>query len=136
LLDEQSFKIKPQTIDIPHFAYPDAERVTGTLQIVIDEMFLLQDILLKGYLPSEASLTAQSNHSKDKNLFYEFRARSTKGQINLSLRKAEQTAKTVTYVTVDEALLQTNAFIKYEVSAGKKDSFYIPVVFYCFELCC
>jgi len=125
-LDEESLKNKSQTITIPAITYSQTQNMTGTLEISIDELFLLEDIILKGYMPSDMMI-ASSSEAKNKILYYNFRSLSPEGSILLSLRKAEQTTKSVTFLAADENLIQTNAYIQYEITAGKKDSFYFAI---------
>ncbi|MBU4334007.1 MAG: hypothetical protein KKD07_06160, partial [Candidatus Omnitrophica bacterium] len=125
-LDEESLKNKSQTITIPAITYSKTQNMTGTLEISIDELFLLEDIILKGYMPSEMMI-ASSSEAKNKILYYNFRSLLPEGSILLSLRKAEQTTKSVTFLAADENLIQTNAYIQYEIIAGKKDSFYFAI---------
>ncbi|MCK5287852.1 MAG: hypothetical protein KAJ79_02225, partial [Candidatus Omnitrophica bacterium] len=125
--DEDSLKNKSQSIDIPTITYSKTQKMTGSLEIIIDEIFLLEDIILKGYTPSEIMIASSLTNEKNKKLHYDFRSLSPEGTILLSLRKAEQTTKSVTYIAADENLLQTNAYIQYEITAGKKDNFYFAI---------
>lgn len=126
-LNEESFKTRAQDVNIPAVTYSDAQKMTGNIEILIDELFLLEDITLKGYTPSETMISSSSADEKDKKLSYDLRSLSPQGSILLSLRKAEQTTKSVTYIAADENLLKTNAYIQYEITTGKKDSFYFAI---------
>ncbi len=127
LINENSFKKGSQTISIPVITYPQTAKMTGRLQISIHEMFLLEDIILKGYAPAQDIFVPDSNQEENKNLFYHFKSLSPEGKILLSARKAEQTSKTVTYVAVDEDLFQGNVYLQYHINAGKKDNFYFAI---------
>ena len=52
---------------------------------------------------------------------------SAGGRVTLSYRKSEQTSNTVSYIAVDQDLLQASAYIRYEISSGSRDSFYFAV---------
>ena len=127
LIGEHAFKDQARTIAIPVITYPEAGKMTGTLNVKIDEMYLLADILLAGYSPAEEMLAVEADDPGGKKLLYDFRSLSPKGEILLSLRQAEQTSKTVSFIAVDENLLETNTYVRYSITSGKKDSFYFAI---------
>jgi hypothetical protein len=127
LIGEETFKDRAQGIVIPVITYPEAGKMTGSLNVKIDEMYLLADILLKGYTPAEEMLSVEGDDPGGKKLLYDFRSLAPQGEILLSLRQAEQTSKTVSFIAVDENLLVTNAYVRYSITSGKKDSFYFAI---------
>ena len=127
LVGEGSLRDQPRPVAIPVLIYPEAGKMTGTLNVQIDEMYLLTDILLSGYSPAEEMLSSEPDEAGGKKLLYDFRSLSPKGEILISLRQAEQTSKTVSFIAVDENLLETNTYIRYSITSGKKDSFYFAI---------
>jgi hypothetical protein len=123
LLKKGAFKIV-----LPVVSYTDTQRMIGTLHLSIDDIFLLEDMTMKGYSPSEEMIDyTPSESNKRKRLIYNFRTGSPEGTVTLSYRKSEQTSNTVSYIAVDQDLLQASAYIRYEISAGSRDSFYFAV---------
>ncbi len=128
LIGEQTLKEQAaEGIAIPVITYPEAGKMTGSLKVKIDDMYLLSDILLKGYSPAEEMFGVEPDEGQGKNLLYDFRSLDPQGTILLSLRQAEQTSKTVNFIAVDENLLVTNSYIRYSITSGKKDSFYFAI---------
>ncbi|MFA5259709.1 MAG: hypothetical protein WC450_00605, partial [Candidatus Omnitrophota bacterium] len=127
MIGEETFQERARGITIPVIIYPEAGKMTGSLKVKIDEMYLLADILLKGYSPAEEMLSVEADDPGGKKLLYDFRSPSPQGEILLSLRQAEQTSKTVSFIAVDENLLVTNAYVRYSITSGKKDSFYFAI---------
>ncbi|MBN1522443.1 MAG: tripartite tricarboxylate transporter TctB family protein, partial [Candidatus Aureabacteria bacterium] len=126
-LDEGSLRNASQNVEIPILSYADPGKMCGTLHLTMDSELLLEDIVVKGYQPSEIMLYESRDQKQGIALDYEFRILDPKGSLRLSLRKAEQTAKTVTYLAVDEDLLKAHTYILYEIAAGSQDSFLFAI---------
>ena len=128
LLDEGLLKKGSFKIALPVVSYTDTQRMIGTLHLSIDDIFFLEDMTMKGYTPSEEMIDPTPSKSRGgKRLVYNFRTRSPEGTVTLSYRKSEQTSNTVSYIAVDQDLLQASAYIRYEISSGSRDSFYFAV---------
>ena len=127
-LDEGLLKKGSYRIVLPVVSYTDTQRMTGALHLSIDDIFLLEDMTLKGYTPSKEMIDHTTGESNDKKrLIYYFRTLSPEGTLTLSFRKGEQTGNTVSYIAIDQDLLQASVYIRYEISAGSQDSFYFAV---------
>jgi len=127
-LDEDLLKKGSFKIALPVVSYTDTQRMIGILHLSIDDVFFLEDLTMRGYMPSEEMIDHTPSESKEKKrLIYDFRTLSPEGTVTLSYRKIEQTSNTVSYIAVDQDLLQASAYIRYEISAGSRDSFYFAV---------
>jgi hypothetical protein len=128
LLDEGLLKKGSFKIALPVVSYTDTQTMRGTLHLSIDDIFFLEDMTMKGYTPSEEMIDPTLSRSRgERRLVYNFRTRSPEGTVTLSYRKSEQTSNTVSYIAVDQDLLQARSHIRYEISAGSRDSFYFAV---------
>jgi hypothetical protein len=127
-LDEELLKKGSYRAVLPIVSYTDTQRMTGVLHLSIDDIFLLEAMTLKGYTPSKEMIDHTPGESKHKKrLVYHFRTLSPEAAVTLSFRKGEQTGNTVSYVAIDQDLLQASAYIRYEISAGSQDSFYFAL---------
>jgi len=127
-LDEDLLKKGSARIALPVVSYTDTQRMIGTLHLSMDDIFLLEDMTMKGFTPSEEMIDHRPSESKErKRLIYDFRTLSPEGTLVLSYRKSVQTSNTVSYIAVDQDLMQATAYIRYEISAGSRDSFCFAV---------
>jgi hypothetical protein len=127
-LEEDLLKKGSFEIALPVVSYTDTQSMRGTLHLSIDDIFFLEDMTMKGYTPSEEMIDHRPSESKGKKrLMYDFRTLSPQGTVTLSCRKSEQTSNTVSYIAVDQDLLQASAYIRYGISSGSRDSFYFAV---------
>jgi len=126
-ISEEKLGKTSEEIPIPILSFPDASKVDGSLQIVLDGAFLMHDIALKGYVPAEGMIRAQTQGKIKKNLIYNYRSMNPEGHMLLSMRSFEKTSTTITYMTVDQDLLQANIFLKYNIGAGEENSFYFAI---------
>jgi hypothetical protein len=127
-LEEELIKEGSAVIGLPHLFYTNTQRMTGTLYLTIEDVFLLEDMVMKGYTPSEQMISHSPSQSDErKTLIYDFRKLSPEGLLTVSYREGETVSTAVNYIAVNQDLLQASAYIRYEISAGSRDSFYFAV---------
>jgi hypothetical protein len=127
-LEEAPLEAGSTRIVLPFVSPEEAERMEGTLVLAIDPVFFLEDLVMKGYRPSEA--TDDDSHDqpeKETTLVYDFRTLSPEAWLTLSFRKTDMTSQTVSYIAVDQDLLQATSYILYETGTGSRDSFFFAM---------
>ncbi|MGA1823104.1 MAG: hypothetical protein ACMUIP_00480 [bacterium] len=130
-LDEALLRKSPLEMKIPTIFYGDAESTQGELHVSIHKAFLLEDLSMKGFSPSQDMLYGTSRIDGDKKvLCYNFRSDTAEGLIKFSLRRAELVSEITNYITIDEDIMQVTSFLRYTIAHGATNSFYFAIPFW------
>ncbi|MGA1870597.1 MAG: hypothetical protein ACMUJM_18845 [bacterium] len=130
-LDEDLLRKGIMEMKIPTISYINAECTQGKLQLSLHKAFLLEDLSLSGFSPSQ-EMTYHNAHinGNKKILYYDFRGAAAEGVIKFSLQRPELTSEVTSYIAVDEDIMQVTAFLRYTISHGSTNSFYFAIPFW------
>jgi hypothetical protein len=127
-LDEDRLRRGSFTIAIPVVSYTATHQMAGSLTLSLEDVFLVEDMTMRGYTPSEVMMDDRPSGSQaGKTLAYRFRSLTPKGTLTLSYRKGKQRSRTVNYIAVDQDILNATAYVQYESCPGGQESFYFAL---------
>ncbi|MDM8515184.1 hypothetical protein QUF76_03205 [Desulfobacterales bacterium HSG16] len=122
-----------QKVDIPVIMFSDADKIKGTFSILLDEKLEIEDVSVKGLTPSntnacDARISTPVDEDRLEKFIYDFSAAANvSGVARVVEKKAHVGSQSVIYVSIDEDIIQANAFVRYNISKPGVKDFYIAV---------